>query len=510
MLQFDAGTIFGLGPTLTFLTAVSTAGCGSAFQASAELRGNVHAGTTSPDTSRATPDTRASAWGPQSKDPLPFAEIIVWSSAEKQPIASTSASAIPGPAPVGTRPRVLVSTDIGGTDYDDFQSMVHFLLYADQFDVEGLISSPWDAGRKAHILQVIEHYEHDYANLKSHSSGYPSPEALRQVTKQGAIESSGHAGFASATEGSEWIVSSARRKDPRPLWLLVWGGIDDLAQALHDAPDIEHKLRVYFIGGPNKKWSVNAFHYITKNHPRLWIIEANATYRGWFTGGNQTGEWSNTEFVARQIAGRGALGTYFASLRSKPNAPVEMKMGDTPSVVYLLGKEPENPSRPNWGGQFVRAWQRPYQHFKGLTTAAAAVEQFGVLELSLPLPAGAPSGLQAWMEIENQSGNHAIPGYPENDGSLRFRFSPKDAKRWTYTIRSTAPLLDKKTGELSSFRPLPNQPASRALPNWWTDDPAPEVAEGAHLGAKTVSRWREEFLKDFAARMMRCKAPRSQ
>jgi hypothetical protein len=37
---------------------------------------------------------------------------------------------------------VIVSTDIGGTDPDDFQSMMHFLVYADRFDVEGLISSP--------------------------------------------------------------------------------------------------------------------------------------------------------------------------------------------------------------------------------------------------------------------------------------------------------------------------------------------------------------------------------
>ena len=31
----------------------------------------------------------------------------------------------------GHRYRVLVSTDIGGTDPDDFQSMVHLLVYAD-------------------------------------------------------------------------------------------------------------------------------------------------------------------------------------------------------------------------------------------------------------------------------------------------------------------------------------------------------------------------------------------
>jgi hypothetical protein len=52
---------------------------------------------------------------------------------------------------------VLVSTDIGGTDPDDFQSMVHLLVYADLFDIEGLISSPFGPGRKGHILEVIDH-----------------------------------------------------------------------------------------------------------------------------------------------------------------------------------------------------------------------------------------------------------------------------------------------------------------------------------------------------------------
>ncbi len=36
----------------------------------------------------------------------------------------------------GVRHRVLVSTDIGGTDPDDVQSMVHLLVYADSFDLE--------------------------------------------------------------------------------------------------------------------------------------------------------------------------------------------------------------------------------------------------------------------------------------------------------------------------------------------------------------------------------------
>lgn len=53
----------------------------------------------------------------------------------------------------GERFRVIISTDIGGSDPDDFQSMVHYLVYADLFDTEGLIASPPHAGRKAHILE---------------------------------------------------------------------------------------------------------------------------------------------------------------------------------------------------------------------------------------------------------------------------------------------------------------------------------------------------------------------
>jgi hypothetical protein len=35
--------------------------------------------------------------------------------------------------------RVLVSTDIGGTDPDDNQSMAHLLMYSNEFDLEGLV-----------------------------------------------------------------------------------------------------------------------------------------------------------------------------------------------------------------------------------------------------------------------------------------------------------------------------------------------------------------------------------
>jgi len=360
------------------------------------------------------------------------------------------------------RHRVIVSTDIGGSDPDDFQSMVHLLLYADELDIEGLISSPWGEGRKQDILDVIDLYEQDFANLQQHSDTYPTPETLRAVTKQGGINVASNEGFGQSTEGSEWLVNAARHDDPRPLHVLVWGNIEDLAQALHDAPDILPKLRVYYIGGPNKKWGPDAYHYIAEHYPNLWIIESNATYRGWFVGGNQGGTWGNKSFVSEHIAGNGALGSFFATQLGGT-----IKMGDTPSVAWLLNGNPEHPSEPGWGGE-------------------------------------APDEVEAQMDIENQ----ALRGLVEN-GQVHFRFTPKGARKFSYSIRSNVASLNGRAGELTAT-PTPADAAGtpdQRRPNWWTDNPAPELSDEGHIGAKTVSRWREDYLRDFADRMTRVLEP---
>ena len=399
----------------------------------------------------------------------------------------------------GNRHRILVSSDIGGTDPDDIQSMVHLLVYADCFDIEGLVSSPYGPGRKQHILQVIDAYEQDLPKLSTHSDKYPSPDALRAICKQGAIETPGAAGVGKPTEGSEWIVQCAKRDDPRPLHLLVWGGIEDLAQALHDAPDILPKLRVFFIGGSNKKWSVDAYNYIEQNHPLLWIIESNATYRGWFVGGNQKGEWDNREFVAKHIAGHGALGEIFV------NAKSDIKMGDTPSLARLLRGDSEDPSQPGWGGIYVPIWDGRKTVFDHLTTEADTTEEFGVTEFELSKPNGFSTQNYANMVLDGSL--PPSPGVIEGD-ILRFRLSPRDPIVWSYEIKSDCAGLDGKSGKFTAVPAGVERKSKRSSshPHWWIDDPDPEVAEGVYPGAKSLNQWRVDFLRDFAERMDRCKS----
>ncbi len=182
----------------------------------------------------------------------------------------------------------------------------------------------------------------------------------------------------------------------------------------------------------------------------------------------------------------------------------EIKMGDTPSLVRLLKGDPLDPAQPGWGGHYVRAWDRPFRRFERMTTQADRIEIFGILELMLPMDNEIPTQPQAFLIVDNQK----LPGTVINDDTMCFRFSPKSNKGFTFKIQSNVPALDGLAGGITAILPSPDrvQHPSETHPNWWTDDPTLEIAEGPHHGAKTVSRWREEFLTDFAQRMLRCQS----
>lgn len=103
-----------------------------------------------------------------------------------------------------TKYRVLVSTDIGGTDPDDNQSMAHLLMYSDSYRLEGIISSPsFGDGNKEEILRMIDLYEKDFSALRTQYPDLMSPDALRAITKQGRKGAAPMCGYEEPTEGSE-------------------------------------------------------------------------------------------------------------------------------------------------------------------------------------------------------------------------------------------------------------------------------------------------------------------
>src|SRR5438270_9341904 len=84
-------------------------------------------------------------------------------------------------ARAGDRPRLCVLTDIGG-DPDDQQSMVRLMVYANEFEIEGLIATA--AGtpgelkeartRPELIREIVAAYGQVRENLARHAAGWPT------------------------------------------------------------------------------------------------------------------------------------------------------------------------------------------------------------------------------------------------------------------------------------------------------------------------------------------------
>ncbi|MEN3324727.1 nucleoside hydrolase-like domain-containing protein [Mariniflexile soesokkakense] len=394
------------------------------------------------------------------------------------------------------KPRILISSDIGGTDPDDFQSMIHLLMYADQFQIEGLVSSPFGNGTKENFLDMINLYEKDLPQLSKHSKEFPSPNSLRSITKQGAKYEAPYKGFNTTTEGSDWIVKCAKKKSDKPLWVLVWGGIEDVAQALHDAPEIKENIKVYWIGGPNKKWSINAYTYIAENHPDLWMIEANATYRGWFIDNDSPKNITGEAYYGNYINGRGSMGKDFIKYYDG-----HIKMGDTPSLVYVMNGDPNDPTGESWGGKFTPIKRSSRTVFQHNSTRTDTVPAYGILEWKFKGPELAIPKDSVCFKLE--IAKQIWPGYYLGDGIYAVRYSSKKPETGSYVTISNIPELNGQTGQYTSIVPWPGKPGPNDYllgDNWYSDVTDNDLFIDDQQGAKTISKYRKAFLLDWAKR----------
>jgi len=285
------------------------------------------------------------------------------------------------------KPRIIVLTDIAPNDIepDDMESMIRLLAHADLFEIEGLVASTgWsNTGGLEHpelIHDAINAYEMDVSNLMKRSSqktymaseakqaiGYwPSPSYFRARTVMGSKKMGiKFIGDGNRSAGSDLIIKMADEKDSRPVWILVWGGGNTVAQAIwqvqkertpEQLKTFLHKLRVYTItdqdrpyasyqqGGRTSPYDFSAHYWMRKEFSKdlLFIWDESA----WFYQ-NEQGK-KNWEQYAADIQNHGHMG----KLYPKYKWGVE---GDTPSFLYVLPNglnDPEHPGSGSWGGYF--------------------------------------------------------------------------------------------------------------------------------------------------------------
>ncbi len=271
--------------------------------------------------------------------------------------------------PPQTKPRLLVLTDIGG-DPDDQQSLVRLMLYANEFEIEGLIASasgtPGELKKAITqpqlIREIVRAYGQVYGNLSHHAAGYPTSEELLKRIKSGNPQRGRLAiGADHDTEGSRWITRMADRPDPRPLNIAIWGGQTDLAQALWRVREDRgqtglrafwKKIRVYDIANQDgiADWMQKEFftpetHYILSK-ARGGQDKREAAFRGMYLGGDESlvsRDWMETNIRNDH----GPLGKLYPPRTwTAPNPHSAIKEGDTPSWFYFLPNGLSDPDHP--------------------------------------------------------------------------------------------------------------------------------------------------------------------
>ena len=244
--------------------------------------------------------------------------------------------------------RMIVMSDIGGSDPDDTQSLVHLFVSLDQVELEGFISQhawvPYGQGAIKVINNMINRYEAVLPNLKVHSSAYPSAAYLRSIVKQGQPEAAMHGvGAGKDSEGSEWIIKILDKDDPRPVWISAWSGLSTLAQALWKVSHTRTKTQVDAFVGKIRVYDVlgqdDAGAWIVKNFPNIIYIRNKEIY-GWAP----SDQWTKDK-----IQHVGQLGAVY------PNRIWAIE-GDSPSFMYCLNNGlnvSEHPDYGGWGGRFA-------------------------------------------------------------------------------------------------------------------------------------------------------------
>lgn len=302
---------------------------------------------------------------------------------------------------ISPKSRLVILADMGN-EPDEEQQMMHMLMYASEFDLEGLIAvsgkylqpaakDPYRQKLHPELFNhLIEGYSKVYKNLKIHSDAYPTPEFLNNLVRTGqpgyGIEDTGEG---HSSPGSDLLIRVIQKKDPRPVYVVVNAGSNTLAQAIvdfqreHSANELAQfisKLRVYENGAQD-----NAGAWICANYPEIHWIRSN--YQTYCYGGpSNDGEadnkgsfkklgphtWGNYEYsglgqhqwtLENVIAGHGPFGAYYPLRQFQSGRISFVEGGGTIPWLGLVNKGLYDVEHPHWGGWSGRFTKEKQKNF---------------------------------------------------------------------------------------------------------------------------------------------------
>jgi hypothetical protein len=264
-------------------------------------------------------------------------------------------SILPANALSQDRLRVIIETDAGG-DPDDEQSLVRFLLYANEWDVEGIIANRRMAREGENhnrertglgiVRQHLKAYESVYPSLVKHSPTYPKPEELNKRTVNGLSDSD---------DAVNLIIEAADRDDPRPIWFQNWGtdhGSDpsNLKRALDKilaerGPEGYSKFKNKFLLSSDDQFGPHTSEI--KPPWRLWIQPGHPRIEGkpWYHRFSPLTEKAGGFDLKRDVlTNHGPLGALYPT-----NTHLPQKEGDSLMFLYLIPTGMNDPLHPTWG-----------------------------------------------------------------------------------------------------------------------------------------------------------------
>ncbi len=272
------------------------------------------------------------------------------------------------------RTRTIITTD---GEIDDECSLVRFLLYANDFDIEGIVTTSsqyhWQGHKWAGddwAQPYLKAYREVYPNLIKHDKRYPSPDYLQARTVLGNIDSEGE--MEKVTAGSELIVKALLDEaDSRPIWLQAWGGTNTIARALktieEEHPEkmeaVARKIRLYLIWEQDETYQT----YIKPHWGKYNILtiisdQFIAYFYNWkqFLPREQQQYLIGSWMKKNVLEGHGPLcALYKAHVKEDAgfDAGDFRSEGDSPAFLHLIStglRSLESPDYGGWGGRYVK------------------------------------------------------------------------------------------------------------------------------------------------------------